>query len=414
MEMTDRPNILIVDDKPPNLLALEKILSVLDANIVKATSGNQALGLILEIDFALVLLDVQMPEIDGFETAELMRGSDHARHIPIIFVTAISTDQRHVFKGYDAGAFDYMPKPLDPHILIHKVKMFLEAHEQKKRLERMNEELVDALDKLRETQKQLVEAEKMVSLGALVAGVAHEINTPVGVGITAASILIERNKAFEELFQKEIMTRKDLEEHLRLINKTGDLLFRNLQRTGDLIQSFKRVAVDRSTEERRRFRLNSYFHNVIKSLGPLWKGKEIRIDVACDEDLEYTGAPGEFAQILTNFLQNSVIHGFKNRDEGQVAITVNQRDGRLLIKYRDNGKGVSPDDLPKIFDPFYTTNRQTGAGLGLHIVYNIVTQNLKGSIACESKPGHGVLFTIEAPLETTAPNPEPRTPNPEP
>ncbi len=393
----DKPTILIVDDGPANLLVLEKILADLDVAIMKAASGNEALGLILEHDFALVLLDVQMPGMDGFETAELMRGNEQTRRIPIIFVTAISKDRRNIFKGYDAGAIDYMFKPLDPHILIHKVRIFLDMHGQKKRLESMNKELVDALAELRRTQNQLVESEKMASLGALVAGVAHEINTPVGVGITAASLLVERNKAFDQRFREKKMTRDDLEEHVRLIDKTGDLLLRNLQRTGDLVQSFKQVAVDRSTEEERTFNLKSYIHGVIQSLAPMLKSKAIRIDVACDDDLEWFGPPGAIAQILANFLQNSAIHGFEKKDEGEIHVTAEKDGGRLLLRYEDNGKGVSPGDLPRIFDPFYTTNRRTGTGLGLHIVYNLVTQKLKGSIHCDSEPGRGVLFTIAAP-----------------
>ncbi len=398
MKTMKKPTILIVDDRPENLLVLEKSLAVLDVNIMKAASGNEALGLILEHDFALVLLDVQMPEMDGFETAELMRGNDQTRRVPIIFVTAISKDRQHIFKGYDAGAIDYMFKPLDPHILTHTIKIFLEMHGQKKRLEKMNRELAEALEKLRETQDQLVESEKMASLGALVAGVAHEINTPVGVGVTAASLLVERNRAFKERFREKTMTRGDLEEHVRLIDKTGELLLRNLRRTGDLVQSFKQVAVDRSTEEERSFKLKSYIHDVIESMTPMLKSKAIRIDVACDDDLEWFGPPGVFAQILANFLQNSVIHGFEKKDAGKIHIAAEKDDGRLFLRYRDNGKGVSPGDLPRIFDPFYTTNRRSGTGLGLHIVYNLVTQKLKGSITCHSEPGRGVLFTIAAPV----------------
>ena len=152
-------NILIVDDKPANLLALRKILARPGVNIIEASSGNDALALLLEHDVALVLLDVQMPDMDGFETAELMRGNEETKHIPIIFVTAISKEQKYVFKGYDKGAVDYLFKPLDPDILLSKVNIFLELHRQKEDLKKTNAELKKANEKILEQQEALIEEE---------------------------------------------------------------------------------------------------------------------------------------------------------------------------------------------------------------------------------------------------------------
>jgi PleD family two-component response regulator len=145
----NRTSILIVDDREENLLALEGWLDDFDLNIVKATSGNEALARMLEEDFALVLLDVQMPGIDGFETAELMRGTERTRTVPIIFVTAISKEEKHIFKGYETGAVDYIFKPLDPHILRSKVTVFVNLHRQNKELERTVAELRKALEKVK-------------------------------------------------------------------------------------------------------------------------------------------------------------------------------------------------------------------------------------------------------------------------
>ena len=149
-------DILIVDDKPANLLALRKILERPGLNIVEATSGNDALALLLEYNFALILLDVQMPGMDGFETAELMQGNEETKHIPIIFVTAISKEQKYVFKGYDKGAVDYLFKPLDPDILQSKVNIFLELHRQKEDLKETNTELKKANEKILEQQEALI------------------------------------------------------------------------------------------------------------------------------------------------------------------------------------------------------------------------------------------------------------------
>ena len=156
MDNIEKTNILLVDDRPENLLALETILKRPGLNLVKASSGNEALGMVLEYDFALVLLDVQMPEMDGFETAELMRGNEETGHIPIIFVTAISKEQKHVFRGYEAGAVDYLFKPLDPDILQSKVNIFLELYQQKKALEELTRNLEQTVEEL-ETSKGMIE-----------------------------------------------------------------------------------------------------------------------------------------------------------------------------------------------------------------------------------------------------------------
>jgi len=163
MKSTENPNILIVDDRPENLLVLEALLDSPDLNIVKATSGNEALGLMLEHDFSLILLDVQMPEMDGFETAELMRSNEKTKGIPVIFVTAISKDQKHIFRGYDSGAVDYIFKPFDPDIVKGKVKVFLELYQKRTMLERVNEELRHAIEELEESKKAIEDKNKVLS-----------------------------------------------------------------------------------------------------------------------------------------------------------------------------------------------------------------------------------------------------------
>jgi len=172
-------DILIVDDKPANLLALRKILERPGLNIVEATSGNDALALLLEHNFALILLDVQMPDMDGFETAELIRGNEETKHIPIIFVTAISKEQKYVFKGYDKGAVDYLFKPLDPDILQSKVNIFLDLHRQKEYLEKTNRELKEANEKILEQQETLIEEERLKVLLQMSGAKAQMLNQPL-------------------------------------------------------------------------------------------------------------------------------------------------------------------------------------------------------------------------------------------
>jgi len=194
--------ILVVDDKSENLFAMEAILKKLDAEIFKAQSGGEAFSLLLRHDFALALLDVQMPEMDGFELAELIRANEDTMNIPIIFVTAISKEQKHVFKGYGAGAVDYIFKPVDPEILTHKVKVFLTLDQQKKRLSQANTEILSLNKQL---QDELIRSEKMADLGQLVAGIAHEIKTPLAVIRASAgnisNALIQTLEKLPKLFQ---------------------------------------------------------------------------------------------------------------------------------------------------------------------------------------------------------------------
>ncbi len=179
MGNTPPPKILMVDDRVENLVALERTFADLDAKIVRATSGEQALACLLDHDFALILLDVQMPEMDGFETATLIRNNEDTQHIPIIFVTAINKDQSHVFSGYASGAVDYLFKPLDPDILISKVKVFLELDRQKAIVTKRNEQLKAANQKIIEQQKALIKKERHKLLLQLAGATAHELNQPL-------------------------------------------------------------------------------------------------------------------------------------------------------------------------------------------------------------------------------------------
>jgi two-component system cell cycle response regulator len=181
MNDVNKANILIVDDRPQNLISLKAVLEAPHLNIVKANSGNEALSKILENEFALVLLDVQMPDMDGFETAEYIRGNKRTQHIPIIFVTAISKDKHHIFKGYESGAVDYIFKPLDPDILKNKVAIFINLYRQKKLIEMKNDELIEANKKILGQQKELIKEERLKVLLQIAGATAHELNQPLMV-----------------------------------------------------------------------------------------------------------------------------------------------------------------------------------------------------------------------------------------
>lgn len=266
-------------------------------------------------------------------------------------------------------------------------------------LELANEELSDTLERLKETQDQLVEAEKMSSLGGLVAGVAHEINTPVGICLTAASSLQDDLKALRKRYQNKEMSEQDFNDFLEAAEEGLAMLISNNRRASTLIQSFKQVAVDQSSDERRHFVLRSYIDEILFSLQPRLKSTGHHITVQCPESIEMASCPGSLSQVLTNLIMNSVIHGFEDKAHGQIQISVTQDDSHLALVYQDDGCGMDDSAVQKVFDPFYTTKRGAGgSGLGAHLVYNLVTQKLKGSIRCTSAPGQGVCFTMILPL----------------
>jgi len=255
--------------------------------------------------------------------------------------------------------------------------------------------LHDSLETLKRTQNQLVQAEKMASLGGLVAGVAHEINTPLGISVTASSFLERKTLELKELFDQNRIKRSDFKKYIETALESLSSILSNLNRAADLIQSFKQVAVDQSVEEKRVFGLKHYIDEVLVSLRPRYKRTKHAISVNCPENIKLNSYPGVFMQVFTNLVINSLIHGFDDIENGQISIDITDHDYTVRIIYSDNGKGMNEDQLTKLYDPFYTTRRgQGGTGLGMHIVFNLVTQTLGGEIKCQSKPGEGTTFTI--------------------
>jgi PAS domain S-box-containing protein len=267
-------------------------------------------------------------------------------------------------------------------------------------LQKTNRFLQESLETLERTQKRLVESEKMAALGGLVAGVAHEINTPLGIGVTAASHLVEQSREIVTLYNQGQMKRSDLEQYLKTATESTVMIFENLRRAAENIQSFKQIAVDQTSDKKRLFNLKHCIDNVMLSLYPRLKGTHHTITAQCPEDIDLESYPGAFSQIITNLVMNSLIHGFEHKDQGMIVLDVIRNHDTLRIQYRDNGNGMSEETRLRIFEPFFTTKRgQGGSGLGLHIVYNLVTQKLDGQIECESTPGVGTTFTIEIPVK---------------
>ncbi|MBD3586440.1 HAMP domain-containing histidine kinase [Salinimonas sp. HHU 13199] len=269
-------------------------------------------------------------------------------------------------------------------------------------LKEANQELIQTLEKLHQYQRQIVENEKMASLGDMVAGVAHEVNTPIGLGVTASTMMLDQIGDIQKDFENRTLKASALDRFLSDSQENLNIIYRNLNRAAELISSFKQVAVDQTTESSRTFCVSQLINEILLSLRPQLKKHQHKINVHCDPTLHVETKAGPINQILINLIVNSVVHGFEDTESGTIDITADlMTTSTLKLVYKDNGKGI-PDEIRKrIFAPFVTTRRgQGGSGLGMHLVYNLVTQGLNGSITLSSEEGKGVEFLIVFPVET--------------
>ena len=260
------------------------------------------------------------------------------------------------------------------------------------------------LQHLRETQNSLIEAEKLAALGRLVAGVAHEVNNPVGISLTVASSLERKATVFAEEVARGDLRRSSLNEFVETSRSAASQLVGNLNRAAELIQSFKQVAADRSYSDQRTFNLSDLTDQVVMSLRPGIRKQNLTLKVECERGLMMNSYPGPYGQVLTNLFLNSVAHAFPDGGAGEVNIKVRASgENHVEVLYSDNGCGMTPDIRRRAFDPFFTTRREEGGtGLGLHIVYSIVTSRLGGQIHLESEPGTGTRVQMILPRNAPA------------
>ena len=274
-----------------------------------------------------------------------------------------------------------------------------DAEKSKERMIQSNEELNTMIHQIQETQEKLIESEKMASLGSIVAGVAHEINTPLGTALTSATYIAELVKEAETDFKNNELTKRKFATLLGDLKDSVQLLTDSLFRTSQLVLSFKQIAVDQSDTQKLYFDLCDYINKIVLSLKHEYKNTPHSIKVHCTGKIEIESYPGAFAQIFTNLIMNSLIHGFDGVIEGTITIDIKRINSNLFIIYSDTGKGIPKSDIKRIFEPFFTTKRGSGgSGLGMNIVYNLVTQKLDGTIQVKSERNIGVKFIIQMPV----------------
>ncbi|MGD9553607.1 MAG: ATP-binding protein [Arcobacteraceae bacterium] len=267
-----------------------------------------------------------------------------------------------------------------------------------RKVEERTLELKQSMEKLERTQEHLIESEKLASLGGLVAGVAHEINTPVGLSLTGITHFSDITKKLKKDYEEDNLSEEEFQNYIEIAYNLAHTIRLNLEKTAQLVKSFKQVAVDQSLEEKREIQLHKYIDEVVLSLQNKLKQSKVSVEVSCSNDLKLSTYPGDISQILTNLIVNSLMHGFDKNMEGKINIDVKTLNNEIVLVYKDNGKGIKKEHLKKIYEPFFTTNREGGGtGLGLNIIYSLVNKKLNGTITCESQEGKGVTFTVKLP-----------------
>lgn len=276
-------------------------------------------------------------------------------------------------------------------------------HEQV--LSEQKEQLQSLKSEIQVLQNKFIKAQRMASLGNLVGGVAHEVNTPIGMAVTLASSLQDETTALLKDLESDKLKRSQLQRFCQEGTENCQMLLSNLERAANLIRSFKQVAVDQSCGELRSFKISQYLNEVLLSLHPKLKKTQIQVTVKAPEDeQEVQTYPGALAQITTNLVMNSLIHAFDNGEKkGQILFVIEFENSDVKLNVSDDGKGMEKAVSEKIFDPYFTTKRSAGgSGLGLSIVYNLVVHQLRGSISCQSSPGSGTVFSLQFPMRVNS------------
>ena len=408
--------VLIVDDRPENLASLEALLSDMELELVQAQSGNEALRHSLYTDFALVLLDVQMPEMDGFETAELMRKIPKTRQVPIIFITAGMKEEHYLFKGYEAGAVDYLMKPIDPVILRSKVRVFCDLFQQRRELEIVQAELVTRNEELQENQTTLevqneklhqtylelkeetaerlqaveasrqsellmIQQSRMAAMGEMLNNIAHQWRQPMnvlGMKVQEIGLCYEMGGFTQELLDTNIAKVMEILQHM-----------------SQTIADFQGFSAP--DKEKSLFRVDQVAHKMVSLIEGNFRELGIAIELSSSGDPEINGYPNEYGQVVLNLLTNAKDALLeKGTTDGRITIRSWTMDGRALLTITDNAGGIEEKILDKIFEPYFTTKELgKGTGIGLFMSKTIIEKNMGGRLSACNVDG-GAEFRIEA------------------
>jgi signal transduction histidine kinase len=404
MPLDVQSKLLIVDDLPENLLALEALIRAPGRIVHRAGSAEAALALLLEHEFALAIVDVQMPGMNGFELAELMRGTERTRHIPIIFVSAAGRELNYAFQGYESGAVDFLHKPLDPHAVVSKVNVFVDLHQHRKALRHEMESLAAAhrkqeelVQQLQQTQHELERAVRMRD--DFMSMVSHELRTPLNTLYLEAQL--------RQLHLSKGNLANFAPDRLPAMIERDQRQIRNMVRLIDDMLDVTRMRRDALSIQTKPVDLAMLAHAVVENLRH--QAEAAGVAIALEVPAELHGVWDEFRieQVLTNLLTNALRYGGGK----PVEMVVQEVGDAARLSVRDHGIGIGPDDQERIFEQFERTDdsrkHAAGLGLGLYITRKIVGLH-DGQIRVESTPGQGATFIVDLPLQAKAADSTPK------
>ncbi len=374
-------NILIVDDLKANLISLEALLESIDEsyNIIQANSGNEALEQTLNKNIDLIILDIQMPDMDGFEVAQLLKSNKKTANIPIIFLTAAFKSEEWLQKGFELGAIDYLTKPIDENRFINRISLYTK--------------LISTIYENREKDKILNEQSKMVAMGEMIGNIAHQWRQPLSVISTGATGILMQQEF--DILDTEKLT------------KTCNMINDNAQYLSKTIEDFKNfIKGDRKIE---KFNLKENIKSFLNLVEGSIKSNNIKVILELEDDISIDGYPNELIQCLINIFNNAkdVLKDIENSDDRLIFISTLKKENDIFITIKDTGGGIPSEILPNIFEPYFTTKHQSqGTGLGLHMSYNLIINGMNGLIKAENtetnynnKIYKGAIFTIKLPVK---------------
>ena len=391
--------VLVVEDTPASLKLLSDLLIAAGYQVRQAPDGELALWSAQARPPDLILLDIRMPGIDGFEVCQRLKQSPELRDIPVIFLSA-QYDMDDKMRGFRAGAVDFIAKPYQSEEVLARVLAQVKLARTQQALAASNAELTATLSQLDTARAEIARSERLAALGALVAGVAHELNTPIGNCVLAASAMDDRTRGFLDSLDAGVR-RSELAQFGADLRHAAELLQRNLHKAADLIECFKQVAVDQSSSQRRRFELAPLIADMMMTLGPALRELAVRVDLQAAPGVSLDSYPGALCQILTQLTRNALLHAFAPGHAGTIVIRAGMVGADAVLEFEDDGGGIAAASVGKVFDPFFTTQMGKGSGgLGLHIVHNLIVNVLGGTVSVASAPG-STRFVMRFPL--TAP-----------
>ncbi|MGL1891356.1 MAG: hybrid sensor histidine kinase/response regulator [Spirochaetaceae bacterium] len=394
-------SVLTIDDNDSIRFSIASYLEDVGYDVFEAEDGESGIEIIKNSSPDVILTDTHMPGLSGIDVLKFVK--ENAPETPVIVISGAG-EIEFVVEALRAGAWDYITKPIeDLNFLSHsidkvvkRVNLIKENKEKSLELEIANKELIDTVRELKTTQTKLIESEKMASLGYMVNGVAHEINTPLGVCMTSISYLKDETTNIINLNKSSQMKLSDFTSFTKNMNELTGIIDNSLNSICRLVTNFKQLSSDPDSENKKNFKLNDAISSMILIVSSSFPNIELELDINGD-DINIDSYPEVINRIFTKLTENSFLHGFSLMDKGRIEVNIQKKDESVNIEFKNSGREIEKSIIDKVFEPFVTDNRQDGTGLGLCIVYNLVEFTLKGDISCKNL-SDGVSFYISIPL----------------